>query len=320
MSEYDAMRMQANWLLAGDLFGGRGQFVAVCDHLVGVAVVSPETARRILAERNRHNREPNQHGIGRLAKDMLAGHFLLNGSPIVFDATGSLRDGRHRMEACILAGVPITTFVVIGVNPAAFVTFDQHSKRTTAQVLGIRGEQHTKLLGSALTFLHGFFVTGRITRVPASALTTIFDDEALLALHPDLRESAAIVSSTVSGMASRKAGGQGVATVAHYLFSRVDTDLADQFMQAVGSNVVPAGAQYEPLRRLVSLLLDNAARGYLHTREHLTAQMVKGWNAFAAGTSVRGVAYREHEPYPRLYGWRYDEDGRPVAPDAGGVA
>lgn len=302
------------WQLARALFGGTGSRMAqVGDYLVGVAKVTPERAAYALEKHNRHNRKLMRPGAARLAKDIEAGRWALNGETIVFDSDGLLRNGMHRLTACVASGVAIETFVVIGVAPQAFATFDQHSKRTTAQVLGMRGESHAASLASGLTCLHSFLKMGRIGREANSRhLITTADDEELLATHPEMRESAAVVTRVLPARQAGKAGGSGAAVCSHYVFSRVDADLADELWTAIGALSVPVGTQYDPLRRLITLLVDNAAKGDPLGRGATAALIIKGWNAFAAGASARNVSYRATDPYPLVWGWNYDDALLPV--------
>ena len=284
------------------------QFAQIGDYIVGLATIKPATASGILDKHNLHNREPNPWAVRRLAKDIGRDAFLLNGDTIVFDDCGMARNGRHRLTACVQAGLPIRSFVVIGVAGQVFKTFDQHTKRTTAQVLQIEGETSTKLLASAISFLHGFLLLGRIAKPHVHCLITIDDDLQLLAWHPELRASVALISKVLPAQPSRKCGGQGLACAAHYVFSRVDRDMADQLFESIGTLTVPLGKQYDPVRRLIQILMDNAAKGYLFTQEKLSGLLVKGWNAYAAGASPRQVSYKDDEPYPMVFGWEYGED------------
>lgn len=72
--------------------------------------VTPEIAKRWLT-RNPRNRVARPATVARYARDMAAGKWHLDGSPIRFDATGTLLDGQHRLAAIIESEATIITAV-----------------------------------------------------------------------------------------------------------------------------------------------------------------------------------------------------------------
>ena len=65
---------------------------------------------------------------------------------MMFDTTGRLRDGQHRLGAMIRYGKPLQFWVCFGCDPESFDAVDQGEKRTAADLLSI-----DKIPNSALT-------------------------------------------------------------------------------------------------------------------------------------------------------------------------
>lgn len=103
-----------------------------------VETVTPEQATRYL-EGNTHNRPIKGGTVDDYASQMKRKLWLLNGEAIVFDFTGKLLDGQHRLWACIESQTSFETVIVRGVDPDTFSTIDTGSKRSAGDVLHIAG-------------------------------------------------------------------------------------------------------------------------------------------------------------------------------------
>ena len=100
-------------------------------------LITPKIASNFLAH-NEHNprKNTNRNQIEAYARDMAAGKWFANGEPIVFDATGDLKDGQHRLMAVVKANVPVYMFVIRGIDPS-YTTFDYGMLRRMCQELGV---------------------------------------------------------------------------------------------------------------------------------------------------------------------------------------
>src|SRR5688500_13425048 len=77
--------------------------------------ITPQMAKDWLAA-NTHNRKLRDHHVVALSRDMKAGRWHDTGTPIKFDRAGVLLDGQHRLEAIVLADVPIQMWVFRGLE------------------------------------------------------------------------------------------------------------------------------------------------------------------------------------------------------------
>ena len=115
-----------------------------------VETITPEKAREYLRECGGNNRNISKAVVDSYALTMKEGKWLLNGEPIVFDIDNILRNGYHRLHACDKAGVPCQSFVVRGVQPEVFTTFDCGRHRTVWQLIGMQGIKHYNAVASSV--------------------------------------------------------------------------------------------------------------------------------------------------------------------------
>jgi hypothetical protein len=76
--------------------------------------IAPAEAEAVLLTRNPFPEAIDEYQVARLADQLSSGKWEVNGETVVFHADGSLRNGRHRLWACVVAGVPLRTWVIFG--------------------------------------------------------------------------------------------------------------------------------------------------------------------------------------------------------------
>ena len=106
-----------------------------------VITITPDMAKAMLAKNMKNNRRLNHNTVKRYARIMKAGGWNLTHQGLGFDDMGQLIDGQHRLEAIVMANVPITMMVTYGVQHTdgeAF-TIDTGTKRTTQNIMQISG-------------------------------------------------------------------------------------------------------------------------------------------------------------------------------------
>lgn len=270
-----------------------------------IADVTPALAAQWLTF-NTHNRTLRPKVVEAYATDMRNGDWLLNGESIKFDTDGVLIDGQHRLAAVIAAGVTVRMVVVRGLPRAAQDTVDAGTKRKFADVLNLRGENHSSSKASItrkiLLWKAGIRRNGGYQPTNTQLLQT-FEE------HPEIREIApsAEVISRGCGMPPSVVG------LAMWLCTRVesreDEDRAqltkdvDFFFErlADGQSLAKGDALYE-LRRTVAE--SRRIRGE-RNQSYLLAITIKAWNAYRAGDKVGLLRYRpgganpERFPEPR---------------------
>jgi hypothetical protein len=103
------------------------------EHPSVVMIITPELAEYILTKlQDGGNRSRRPAKIKRFAVDMSEGNWRLSGDTIKFGKSGMLKDGQHRLRACILSGKPFKTHVVFGIEERCFTVIDTGSAKTNA--------------------------------------------------------------------------------------------------------------------------------------------------------------------------------------------
>lgn len=91
--------------------------------------ISPELAEHILTHVTDSNRSRRPGTVRKYADDMAGGRWRLTGDTIKFGRSGLLRDGQHRLAACVRSGVRFETYVIFGVEDDAFIAMDIGANR-----------------------------------------------------------------------------------------------------------------------------------------------------------------------------------------------
>lgn len=105
---------------------------------VSVETVTPEMASKYLA--NQSNIRPlKRQNVDRWVKQLREGKWAVNGESIKFNRQGRLFDGQHRLTACVVTGLPITSVIV---RNADEVGVDEGTARTVAQLIAGQGEKN----------------------------------------------------------------------------------------------------------------------------------------------------------------------------------
>lgn len=97
-------------------------------------LVTPELATDWLT-RNEANRSIRRTALIRMADDMTDGKWLeTNPQPIIFDTTGALIDGQHRLGALVKAGRPLYFWVATNIPRHTQLVIDDHIRRDSRRL------------------------------------------------------------------------------------------------------------------------------------------------------------------------------------------
>lgn len=112
--------------------------------------ITPGLAEHILLNCADMNRRRRPSAVRRYAEDMAGGQWRLTGDSIKFGKSGFLRDGQHRLAACVRAGVPFETDVRFGIADDAFPVMDVGAKREGFDTFSIAGVKNAKTASAAV--------------------------------------------------------------------------------------------------------------------------------------------------------------------------
>ena len=246
---------------------------------VKLTTVTPEWAEETL-KKNIGNRPLNIQHVDKLAKEMTKGRWKVNGDTICLNGSRVI-DGQHRLHAVMQSGITIETLVVEGLSSDVFDTKDVGKRRSAGDTLGVAGEQNACRLAAALILIDKYF-TGRVEKSVSYSNTEM---EELLLKYPESRQS------IQTSMGTKGLITPSVLDACHYLFSRKDPVLADQFVDKVlrGISLTEGSPWYVLRERLVNNSLSKAKL----KKPYLMALCIKAWNHARAGTTVKILKFSQ---------------------------
>lgn len=147
-----------------------------------VMSIDPATAANFL-QKNDSNRPLSKNTVEAYANAMKRGEWVLNGEPIVFDKTGRLSNGQHRLSAVIKSGKAIDVLVVSGVSEESFKTFDGGRRRSAGDALAILGEKNVNAMAAGARC----YIFYNSTRSREFSFITPTQISEAVAKHPDIR-------------------------------------------------------------------------------------------------------------------------------------
>jgi hypothetical protein len=252
--------------------------------------ITPQMAEAWLVLNQANYRQPNKGYIERLATDMEAGAWKENGETIKFNGGGLLKDGQHRLMACVKAKTAFKSLVVWGVEDDS--TIDIGCPRSLKDELRRRGEKHYVGLGSCI--LLSYWILPNNNMVGYSTAAKRPTHRVLLSLfeqHPLMRQSVAFASNHVALL---KLIRRSVLSALHYAFSLRDAELNDKFWQALEGKL--ALDQSDPVMQLRRMCFNRAvSKGKISARQE-AAYCILAWNHWRNGTTVKILKWAESGP------------------------
>jgi hypothetical protein len=252
--------------------------------------VTPELAR-VWLRSNTHNRKLRERAVADYARDMAAGHWNLNGEAIKFSTDGQILDGQHRLSAVIESDATVQMLVVVGLPPEVQETMDTGRKRTTGDVMGLRGETNAHTLASILRRVWAW--NNGDHRFTGNYSATNRECAQLLADHPELRRSTEIAVRTRHAFPHIP---QSCLGVAHHLFSAIAADEAAWFFQRIADGAeLPIGHPVLALRaRVTSERLESVRM----PESRYMAYLIRTWNAVRDGRSLDRLVHPPNSSMP----------------------
>ena len=263
---------------------------------VEILDVSPGLAEEWLSK-NPNNRNLRRPVVDSYARDMEAGHWLLNGETVKFSADGSLFDGQHRLHAIVQSGQTVPLVVIRGLSPDVMPTVDAGAKRTYSDALKLMGEDNTSTL-AAVCRRAVMWERGQKTNTGAIKPTPLEMND-FLERHPEIRASAELAAR----LASRESLPASVYGLCHYLFAQTDAEAATWFLMRVSDG--DGIASSDPIAQLRSRITRLRVRGGRINETVGLALTIRAWNAHRSGQAraklqlPAGGLTNENFPEPR---------------------
>jgi len=103
-----------------------------------VIYLTPKKAQELLNQ-NINNRKVRPHTVRSYVWQMEQGQWKENGESIIIDKSGFVKDGQHRLHACVKSNYSFWAVIVYGVNPNVMDTIDTGLNRSLSDVLTLNG-------------------------------------------------------------------------------------------------------------------------------------------------------------------------------------
>lgn len=108
------------------------------DMRIVVQDITPKKARELLAF-NDNNRTLRTKRVKVYASDMIAGNWKYNGVPIIVGDDGQLRDGQHRLKACVQSNKTLKNTIVVYLPKNQANCYDIGASRTVSDIAKLGG-------------------------------------------------------------------------------------------------------------------------------------------------------------------------------------
>lgn len=259
--------------------------------------VTPQMAQKFL-ELNEGNRTLSQNRIDSYAYEMKRSNWRLTGESIIFDKSGKLRNGQHRLHACIQSGTPFVTQITEGVESDTFKYMDIGKTRTHADVLSIEGITNPTAMSTMTRAIinykngtHHQMANGysRGNKFIAPSDTSDFVKKNLRSLEASYTiafKGKPLVSSATLG-------------ALHFLFKAKYPAQADEFCSRFidGVNLTKTSA----ITILRDKLIDDMKRSRRMDQTERIALMIKAFNFFREGKQIKLLKWnRITETFPQI--------------------
>lgn len=254
--------------------------------------ITPALAEMMLARNLGNNRALRGTKVDRFVRTLKDGRWQLTHQGLLFDKTGALIDGQHRLSAIIEAGTSAEMWVFFGAEASAFALIDSGTPRSRHDILRIDGHINAVLLAAAAQ------LTVQIERGSprGGGNYTLENDEVteFVTKRPTLIRACAIASS----LASKVRGPTAAFAVAAHLTLRHDEEKAEEFWEKMISGVGVSSAS-DPVHVLRERLVKRAYTASHNSRAQCAGDLVLAFNLFIKGKRQKSICWRDGSPFPK---------------------
>lgn len=254
--------------------------------------VTPAIAKRYL-DSSIGNRPLSAATIKNYANTMKNGGWKLNGVPIVFDESGHLLDGHHRLYAIINADCSVEMSVTRGVATDTFTTFDCGRHRNLGQLLAINDVPNYNDTAAVVSANVSLEVSGQLGNSNSAKRYNLTNDVYYLKYKndpEDYDECTAFAKKCYKQAKILKISWIGGATYYLSHTGGYDIDYVKKFFKAVCSL---ENSDITPAVQLRNFILRNERNNKTHrvTNEYIFAILVKAWNAYVRNKAIGRLVY-----------------------------
>lgn len=270
------------------------------NHTHRTVLVTPDQAVAWLhPDVNRCNRPITPGRVKQYAAAMKRGEWVANGQTLIFASTGRLLNGQHRLMGVVESNMAVFMDIIEGVDEAAFSTLDTGANRSSSDYLALAGEQHTKVLGTALTWLFRYINYKVVTteRPSNAQMRVVLND------NPNIRESAAYVNNkgfqkkettTITDLLP-----PGLAAFVRYKIYEAQPVKAEEFFDKLvtGANLTNTDPVWWLRERLAKFRSEKTKKD----QTEILALVIKAWNHYVVGNEIQQLRFHKNSEFPRFW-------------------
>jgi len=229
--------------------------------------------------------------------------FILNGETIIFADDGTLLDGQHRLYACVAYNKPIVSVIVRGIPKDAQITIDTGKRRGVADYLTMRGYPNASLvaaIGRAVMLIEKSGVVSAIRECHSGGFKFTVK-EVVNYIDENYEKKIKQLITPVRRVYDKYKGirSSTIAVVFHEI-KQVDIEAYEHFVGMLTGAYLPD----ENLAKLIAVLQENSSKRDISRRlsqEYIAAFMVKTWNAYMKGETIKCLKYSPGGPHPEAF-------------------
>lgn len=252
-----------------------------------VQKITPEKANELLS-RNDSNRTINWGRVNLYADILRGGGWKVNGESIKISANNRLLDGQHRLKAIVQSGIPMTTLVIKGVSEDVFDTIDTGKIRSGGDTLKVAGVENSTNISS------GIILYKSLTH--PRGIGHKIDNQSILTEYlsnPSLYQGLQTRGAKFYKKVHRTFSPADYIAFFRYFQTKHSVSTIEHFFESVEEQTGIGGM-------LQGRLLDNLVSKKKMQRRERHAIIIKAFNFFLSGKTVKILKFSIEEKFPTL--------------------
>lgn len=255
--------------------------------------VTPSLAENLLT-RNYNNRPLSNSVVTRYVDSMKNDEWVYDGTALVFDRSGNLINGQHRLSAVYKSGKTLPFKIEVGYKSDVFTTMDIGKMRNGGDALAIAGIDNYRLAATTANFVFNV-IKGTISTNSKKSLT----HKQLVSFVTTNEQISESIKFFLENKKKLKRGSKIIApsyiiSGFHFLFSQKDKSKSDDFIFKLitGSDIGLENPIYV-LREHLNYLNEKNER----TKHSDIAKLfIVTWNKYKKGEKLRNLKIPEIMP------------------------
>jgi len=266
-------------------------------------LIPPELAQKILDELNTANRPLRQGRVDYWAGIIKQGKWRYTHQGMALNIAGELQDGQHRLAASVKENFTLDINLSVGMPIENFGVVDTGAGRSASDTLATLQYTNVNVLSGAIRLITIVDKYGPETR--AGLKTRVPNDVVAVKVeeYGDRLEDAVRLAQNFNARRDAPRASAIAVAAAIYLIGRKlpenDERVTEFFRGYSEGTDIPAGDVRNTLRSYMFNLYDSHKRK-IPVGDQL-AVFIKAWNIWATKRTMKSLAFRKDELFPRVF-------------------